>query len=126
MRFYNIFTSFLFAVALVIYSSVNSLAAKSQGSDEPSLSDAELGLSELMKTVRNNPADMMDTLQMLKDPEIAAEVKAMMADPKFQEDMKRFTASPAWKESMERAKDVTEKLSQDPVLMKQFESQLKK
>lgn len=103
-----------------------SISKKSQLDDEVSLSDAELGLSELMKTMRNNPTDLLETLDMLKDPDIAAEVKAMMTDPKFQEDMKRFTSSPAWKQSMEKAKDVTEKLSQDPVLMKQFESQFKR
>jgi hypothetical protein len=125
---YYIVQLFVIVVLLVQFTTINAVERTSrggsQGSGENSLSDAELGLMDLMKTAKN-PGELAKTLEMLKDPDIAAEVQAMMQDPSFQAEMKRFTSSNAWKESILKAKEVTEKIADDPVLLKQFESQFK-
>lgn len=88
--------------------------------DRDSLGDAEIGMMELQKTMRD-PKALAEALQALKDPEIAKEVEAMMKDPQFKEDMKKYTNDPKFKEAMGKAADSVEKLSADPVRLKQLE-----
>ena len=44
---------------------------------------AQLGLDALAQTVRD-PAAMTQAMELLNDPQVAAEVEAMMKDPAFQ------------------------------------------
>lgn len=47
-----------------------------------------------------------------------------MEDPEFQKEMKQMTESEAFKKSMNHAKEATDELLNDPVKLKQLQSEL--
>lgn len=106
-------------LALIFCSFCYSQTQKGKSVDT-TLTDAEIGMIELQKTMKD-PKALAEALKALKDPEIAKEVEAMMKDPKFKEDMKKYTNNPQFKEAMGKAADSVEKLSADPVRLKQLE-----
>ena len=111
---------FLKVVLLVVLIFCNCGFSQKGKRDREPLGDAEIGMMELQKTMRD-PKALAEALQALKDPEIAKEVEAMMKDPQFKEDMKRYTNDPKFKEAMGKAADSVDKLSADPVRLKQLE-----
>lgn len=65
---------------LILYQTSECL---NSANEENQLSSAQLGMAELAKTMKN-PGQLKEALELLKDPEIAAEVSELLSLPKFQ------------------------------------------
>ena len=66
-------TGFIFLIFIVLGTFCKtSHRGDKESKDESALSDAELGIRELSKTLKD-PSLLQEALQMLKDPEIAKE-----------------------------------------------------
>ena len=71
----NFLVLLLLSILLVsVFSRDSTTKSKKTESKEETISDAELGLRELQKTLKD-PKALAEAMEMLKDPEIAKEVR---------------------------------------------------
>lgn len=83
---------------------------------------AALGLEGLAAAAQN-PSFLKDTLGMLDDPEVQAEVKKLMEDPAFKAEMEGMMAKPEYQDVMKKAQDELAELSKDPAKLAELQQQ---